>query len=380
MMAGLMIRTFLATFNAAIPLGMALYLASSLMEHRGSAKSGSRRISGFVLAIGPFLLPPIAWILAPSWTFFLLKIPSEAIRIVPLVSGLAPEHGLNNVPAVARPAISPLWTWAAAAWIVIAVWLVLRFAMSLRAASRLEKEAAEARDERILAMFSDAVRAVSCRRRVALKVSRKILFPCSVGLFRASVLLPAEMMSWPKAELDCVLRHELAHIRNRDLIYRLSVRLACALMWFNPLAWMALKRLAAAQERGSDRIAVENGILPSQYACILLKTMWGKKGQPIPAVAALDPGADLKARLRSLLDVDQPRPAPLRKRIGRLTLIILTLSVSTFFKVWDVDSVRPRTIEIVRVRAGGPSTGAEDAAKSPARIWLDENTHRWGWY
>jgi beta-lactamase regulating signal transducer with metallopeptidase domain len=379
MIPRLLVRIFLATFNAAIPLGIGLYLASAMVERGGNPKNGTRRIQGFVLAMGPLLLVPAMTILAPSWTFSLLKIPSEALRIVPLASGSAPENAVSNIPAVATPAISPLWAWAAAVWIVIAVWLVLRLAMGLRAARRIEKEAVEVTDGRVLVLFSETVRGIGCHRHVGLKVSRKASSPFSLGLFRASVLLPAEMMSWPNAELGCVLRHELAHIINRDLIWRLSVRLACALMWFNPAAWVALRRLAAAQERESDRVAVGSGILPSQYAGILLKTLWRTKGRPVPAAAAMDPGADLKARLRSLLDFDEPPSVRSGKRAGRLALIVLAVSASPFLRVWDIDSVRPRTVEVARVRAGGITTGAEDAAKRPARIWLDEDTHRWGW-
>ena len=68
-----------------------------------------------------------------------------------------------------------------------------------------------------------------------------------------------------------VLLHELAHIRRRDCAAQLLAQLACAGYWFNPLVWLAWRRMQVERERACDDLVLGTGACASSYAQHLLK-------------------------------------------------------------------------------------------------------------
>ena len=64
-----------------------------------------------------------------------------------------------------------------------------------------------------------------------------------VGLWRPRVLLPSAASEWSAERRRAVLVHELGHVRRRDGLALCLGQLSCALYWFQPLVWIALRRL-----------------------------------------------------------------------------------------------------------------------------------------
>ena len=69
-----------------------------------------------------------------------------------------------------------------------------------------------------------------------------------------------------------MLLHELAHIQRGDLPLQTLLLLACALQWFNPLIWLAYRRLIIERERACDDMVLAAGVRPATYARDLLQT------------------------------------------------------------------------------------------------------------
>ena len=92
---------------------------------------------------------------------------------------------------------------------------------------------------------------------------------------RLRVLIPAKLASGLKSgELRCILAHELAHVRRRDHLVRWLEWLACAVFWWNPVAWRARRELRTAQEYCSDALASSSiSAQPRVYAGALLRTV-----------------------------------------------------------------------------------------------------------
>jgi beta-lactamase regulating signal transducer with metallopeptidase domain/protein involved in polysaccharide export with SLBB domain len=91
------------------------------------------------------------------------------------------------------------------------------------------------------------------------------------------ILVPRPLWSsLESAERTAILRHELAHLRRNDLWKSLAIRVLALPQWFNPLAWLAVRRFDEAAEwacddaaapSANDRLAFANSLLQSaEYA------------------------------------------------------------------------------------------------------------------
>ncbi len=71
-----------------------------------------------------------------------------------------------------------------------------------------------------------------------------------------------------------MLLHELTHIRRRHLLLERAADLACALCWFQPLAWLARRELALQCEIDCDRHALAaSGLSRQAYAGAILRLL-----------------------------------------------------------------------------------------------------------
>ena len=75
-----------------------------------------------------------------------------------------------------------------------------------------------------------------------------------------------------------------------------SPGLVCALYWFNPLVWLAARRMVAERERACDDIVLRHGAKPADYAEQVLEisaglsTGWLAGSGGIAMAAPLEPG------------------------------------------------------------------------------------------
>src|SRR4029078_1878007 len=167
--------------------------------------------------------------------------------------------------------------------------------------------------------------------------------PLAFGIFRPSVVMPMDADTWPAHRLRVVLLHELAHVKRRDCLTHLVAQLACAAYWFNPLAWMAARRLRVERERACDDLVLAAGTRGSDYADQLLDIARVMQAGRFPAVLAgaslaMAKRSQLEGRLMAILDPTIPRRALGRVRAG---LVFATFAIL----VVPVAAVQPWTQE-----------------------------------
>jgi len=80
--------------------------------------------------------------------------------------------------------------------------------------------------------------------------------PMLVGFFKPEIVLPDREYS--EAELRSVLRHELIHLRRRDIVVKWLSVFVCALHWFNPVVWLARREIDRACELSCDEAAIRD--------------------------------------------------------------------------------------------------------------------------
>ncbi|HEU5220129.1 MAG TPA: M56 family metallopeptidase, partial [Gemmatimonadales bacterium] len=141
--------------------------------------------------------------------------------------------------------------------------------------------------------------------------------PMATGILHPVVLLPAAGAGWTAAHRRDVVVHELAHVRRRDCLTHLTSAVACAIHWFNPLAWLAARQARVEREHSCDDAVLAAGALPSTYAQALLDT--ARSAPPVWATASagltMARPSHLAERLLAVLDSRRSRG-----RLGRVAL------------------------------------------------------------
>ena len=99
--------------------------------------------------------------------------------------------------------------------------------------------------------------------------SSDIAAPFTLGVVRPAVFIPVGM---DRVQTDNVLRHELAHTARRDQLKMSAAVFIAALLWFDPLVWLAVSMFRRDMELSCDDIAVKdmNSEARSSYAKVLL--------------------------------------------------------------------------------------------------------------
>lgn len=136
---------------------------------------------------------------------------------------------------------------------------------------------------------------------------------------RAHVLLPDDFLErFDMDERQLVMRHELSHVRRGDPLWSLLAELLAALLWFHPLAWLALPRFRLDQELACDeRVLRASPQDDAPYARTLLRSI-GVAAQPALIPWLTEP--QLKERLTMIRRT--PRSAT-RQRLGYGLLALL---------------------------------------------------------
>ncbi len=198
--------------------------------------------------------------------------------------------------------------WAFGALVVLA-----RLALGIVRARRIAERAAEVDDARRGRAIRGAAEAIGVRA-ACVRVSDEVDVPSVTGVFSPVVLMPRAAVAWSDERWRVVLMHELAHVRRRDCLAHVVATIACALTWFNPLAWLAARRLRRERELAADDAVVAAGVRASSYATHLVAIAAGAAAMrdvPSGALGMAHP-SELERRVRALVAAaraDRPRRA-----------------------------------------------------------------------
>lgn len=222
--------------------------------------SAATRHAVWTMGLASALALPVLARLLPGWNVPVL--PATPVTVASTVgSAAAAGPGIGRLLVLA---------WAAGAAIVILSIVVGRFRIAwIARGSRLLDHG------ELPALVTTLCGRMGISRRVSVRLCPDRVMPMVWGVARPVILLPATATEWSPGLQRDVLLHELAHVRRHDYLNQLVARLACAVHWFNPLAWMAARRLRAERERACDDQVLRTGASPCDYADHLIAVARG---------------------------------------------------------------------------------------------------------
>lgn len=138
-------------------------------------------------------------------------------------------------------------------------------------------------------------------------ISRHVVSAFVAGAFRPTIYLPADVDAQYSADMvDAIVRHERVHIEQRDCLWNLLARLACACSWMNPLTWMLAAKLRQDSELLCDRLVLDSGVEPALYASCLLRIAESLSSTPterLVGIGIVAPKSQLSKRISLMLSI-----------------------------------------------------------------------------
>ena len=234
-----------------------------------------------------------------------------------------PGNAATAAPARTDVRSTATWSWLDGIWMIgTAAWLTMLAA----GAGRLSwlRARGQRPPERWQSLLDDICAGHKVRRPIDLVQSDHPSLLATWGVLRPRIIIPSAAADWPEDRVRVVLRHEVAHIRRHDWLMHVAGELLRAVYWFNPLVWIACRRLLTESERACDDEVLQAGTEPSVYADHLLTLARHFSAHrtwfPAPAMARR---STLHGRVAAMLNtrIDR-RPVSLHRRIGTAAALL----------------------------------------------------------
>lgn len=228
--------------------------------------SASIRSTILTLSLLCLLTLPLMWVSLPTWEalpqemaiepYFPIQMPAISQELLAEQT----ETSLSNASADAPPTafwrsgkinllLCKIWQIGLllSVFPLILGWLILR---------RIERQSEPVTDLSWHALLCECEKRLGMKPNLLLLQSDQRTMPMTWGWWRPKLLIPCEANDWPKSKRQNMVLHELAHIKRRDCMFAILCQIACAMHWFNPLAWWALIRLRNIREEACDNVVL----------------------------------------------------------------------------------------------------------------------------
>ena len=152
--------------------------------------------------------------------------------------------------------------------------------------------------------------------KLPLVISPAAKTPLIVGLLRDELVLVLPERAYCEEELRLIFRHELVHLQREDVWLKCFMLFCAAMLWFDPLLWLAMRRAAEDAELSCDETVMAGAGAAERrlYAELILSTAGDARGFSTCLSAS---ARGLRYRLRSIVK-------PEKKRRGILLLSALS--------------------------------------------------------
>jgi beta-lactamase regulating signal transducer with metallopeptidase domain len=238
-------------------------------------------------------------------------------------------------------------------WSIGLVGGLARLGFHFYAARSLGRTACHFDDRKALAILSELSAEMKVRAP-ALLVSKKIRKPLLTGLVKPAVILPTDMISLSRQNLELVLRHELAHLKRRDLTWNVVGALADSLLWFNPLSWICERESHFTQEIACDELALRNQIgRAPEFANLLIDIAAQRERAPqLLTVGMIRAANTLERRLKAMKIIHRKGRRPL------IATCVVALALAPALIPWRAVAQKPESTSNAPSVAGLPASEA----------------------
>ena len=155
------------------------------------------------------------------------------------------------------------------------------------------------------------------KRKIAVKLSANASSPSVCGLFRPTILIPADLPSKLDSDhIEAVLLHELAHIKRQDLRVSFIQTILQIIYFYNPLLWLANSIIRRTREQAVDEmVQVAMGEKAENYPETLVNVFRMSLTRPalgLRLIGVVESKSSLRTRIKHMIN----RPTPKTTKLG----------------------------------------------------------------
>ncbi len=285
---------------------------------------------------------------------------------------------ISDLQAAGWWTMPALWTIIGVVWFIGMLFVLLPLLAGLVGIWRIARRSQRVTEGSLAALMNELARELGLEHRVSLLRSEAKM-PLTWGVFRPQVLVPPDAENWAADRQRAVLLHELAHVQRWDWLTQTLAHISCAIYWFNPLVWVADRRMRLERERACDDHVLIGGYRATDYAEHLLEIARKSRlsySTARAAVAMAQPSW-IEKRLRVILAADRNRRPVTRAAVivGVLTVacLVLPIGILRLAEAGEDEELLQQIREAVEWRAELPETTPTDAER---KAMTDQVTKR----
>jgi beta-lactamase regulating signal transducer with metallopeptidase domain len=219
----------------------------------------------------------------------------------------------------------------AVVWALGALLVLARLAVGLARSRALVRRATPARAWSVAVERAERVTGL----RADVRVTDAVSVPAVTGMMTPVVLVPRASESWDEERRHSVLLHELAHVRQMDCLVHFVAQLACAIHWFDPLVWLAARRLRFERELAADEAVLTAGARASHYAedLLAIASATPTAGDVPSGALGMGERSHLAQRITAIVSADRVRRSLTRihaaSLFGACALLVVAVACTT---------------------------------------------------
>ena len=337
--------------------GSVIILIAAIAAWALRSKPAALRHSIWSIAIASQLVLPIAPLLMPQRAVQLGPLSDAYSRVaaVTVIPGAGTNQQSPGAPSTVAPVASPTTSPIAPKstvsgfelagtlqlvtllWAAGALLMLLRFGIGTILVARETRLASRPVSREWVVLAGQIQEEMDLNREAMLRWGTKREVPYTWGLISPAVCLPADADKWSLERLRIVMIHELAHVQRLDTVGELVAQVALVIFWFNPLLWLAVRRMRTEREHACDDRVLMRGVKPSTYVdelVMMMKSIGSGGMAPGFGAIAMARRSQFEDRMFAVLDEHADR-----RSVGRRS--ITAVVVAAIVLLLGVASVRP---------------------------------------
>ncbi|ENY8961143.1 M56 family metallopeptidase [Clostridioides difficile] len=233
----------------------------------------------------------------------------------------------NNITQIDISTDNNLMLYVAYLWLVVTIVIaVYTFIKYTRFKNLVVDVSYDIEDNDINCIYKNLLKELNIKKKIELRGSDELISPAGMGLFKSYIFLPDYPYS--KDELTWILKHELMHFKNKDILIKFLALSVKIIYWFNPLVYIMSNRVNLDCELCCDESVLVDCSLKDkkEYALVLIKSIKLSKNYNSGILTTEFNKTNLEKRLESIV-----------KKKGRsgilIAILVIMTSITSFIEV-----------------------------------------------